>query len=423
MSASGSAAATPSTATPPSGAAGIVGDLPVGSSRGHGLTEALGRGGGALLAAAFGATARIRGTRALHPVGVCGHGRLSVTPGPPNGVVMLDDPGPHDCVLRWSRATGRQQGLDVEGLALRVDGPGQGDVLLASTGTGVLGRHLLRVRTPHRHGPLTTLLPLQSARGPLLLALDPEAHEDEDPPSEPIPGVGTGANLAHYGPDVDLTAIDPSARMLEETRRKLSEAGPASRSDRASSPGPELSLVRPVRLLAADVGDLPFEDGSFDSVVATYVLCCVPDVPLALTEITRVLRPGGQLLLADHVRSTAWPLRLGQRLLDVATVPLQGEHFSRRPRTLLAAAGLLDILSSDYVPFSLLQAAFALAESGRTDLPGAIRMVSANPARAARLSDRGEIASGLRADLVRVRGADGLPPVVAGVWREGQRIA
>ncbi|WP_131106254.1 class I SAM-dependent methyltransferase [Ornithinimicrobium sufpigmenti] len=153
-------------------------------------------------------------------------------------------------------------------------------------------------------------------------------------------GVGTGANLAHYGPDVDLTAIDPSARMLEETRRKLSEAGPASRSDRASSPGPELSLVRPVRLLAADVGDLPFEDGSFDSVVATYVLCCVPDVPLALAQIARVLRPGGQLLLADHVRSTAWPLRLGQRLLDVATVPLQGEHFSRRPRTLLAAAGL-----------------------------------------------------------------------------------
>lgn len=153
-------------------------------------------------------------------------------------------------------------------------------------------------------------------------------------------GVGTGANLAHYGPDVELTATDPSARMLEETRRKLAHPGPAAGLGRDSHPGAELSPVRPVRLLAADVGDLPFEDRSFDSVVATYVLCCVPDVPLALDQIARVLRPGGQLLLADHVRSTAWPLRLGQRLLEVATVPLQGEHFTRRPRTLLADAAL-----------------------------------------------------------------------------------
>ncbi|QFG68611.1 hypothetical protein [Ornithinimicrobium pratense] len=147
------------------------------------LVQSLAEAGGALLAAAFGATARIRGTRALHPVGVCGNGRLSVTPGPPSGVVVLDDPGPHECVLRWSRATGRQRGLDVEGLALRVDGPGRGDVLFASTGTGVLGRHLLWVRTPRRHGPVTTLLPLQSACGPLLLALDPKAAGDEHLPT------------------------------------------------------------------------------------------------------------------------------------------------------------------------------------------------------------------------------------------------
>ncbi|QFG69977.1 class I SAM-dependent methyltransferase [Ornithinimicrobium pratense] len=141
-------------------------------------------------------------------------------------------------------------------------------------------------------------------------------------------GVGTGANLAHYGPDVELIATDPSTGMLEETRHKLTGLGR------------DLSLALPARLLPADVGDLPFEDGSFDSVVATYVLCCVPDVPLALTEIARVLRPGGQLLLADHVRSSVWPLRLGQRLLETVTVPLQEEHFTRRPRTLLEAAGL-----------------------------------------------------------------------------------
>ena len=112
-----------------------------------------------------------------------------------------------------------------------------------------------------------------------------------------------------------------------------------------------------------------------------------------------------------------------QVLMGAPNVVRGGSHSGNVSAAELLDRGTLDILSSDYVPFSLLQAAFALAESGRTDLPGAIRMVSANPARAARLSDRGEIASGLRADLVRVRTNDGLPPVVAAVWREGVRIA
>lgn len=137
------------------------------------LLAIVGRAGGAVLAAGFGLTARLRGTRALHPVGVCGEARLSVAPGPPSGVVVLDQAGPHSCAVRWSRALGRQRGRDIEGLALRVAGDGEGDLLFASTRTGVLGRHLLVARGPHEHGPLSTLLPLQSARGPLLLALDP----------------------------------------------------------------------------------------------------------------------------------------------------------------------------------------------------------------------------------------------------------
>lgn len=140
---------------------------------------------GALLAAAFGLTARLRGTRALHPVGVCGTGALAVRPGPPSGLALLDDPGPHPCLVRWSRATGRKEGLDVEGLALRLEGRAAGDVLLASTGTGVLGRHLLVLRRPEQHGTLTTLLPLSTARGPLLVRLDPldpgGASADEPP--------------------------------------------------------------------------------------------------------------------------------------------------------------------------------------------------------------------------------------------------
>jgi alpha-D-ribose 1-methylphosphonate 5-triphosphate diphosphatase len=90
----------------------------------------------------------------------------------------------------------------------------------------------------------------------------------------------------------------------------------------------------------------------------------------------------------------------------------------------LARVGVLDVLSSDYVPFALLQAAFLLPElEGGITLPEAVAMVSARPAAAARLDDRGEIAVGRRADLVRVRRQPGDVPVVRGVWRQGQRVS
>jgi len=90
----------------------------------------------------------------------------------------------------------------------------------------------------------------------------------------------------------------------------------------------------------------------------------------------------------------------------------------------LAKAGVLDVLSSDYVPFALLQAAFLLPEYAETiALPEAVAMVSARPAAAAKLDDRGEIAIGKRADLVRVRRRPGDVPVVRGVWRQGKRVS
>jgi alpha-D-ribose 1-methylphosphonate 5-triphosphate diphosphatase len=89
----------------------------------------------------------------------------------------------------------------------------------------------------------------------------------------------------------------------------------------------------------------------------------------------------------------------------------------------LAEQGLLDVLSSDYFPFSLLHAAFLLADAeAGLQLPHAVALVSQNPARAAGLSDRGVLAPGHRADLVRVR-CDGGVPIVRGVWRQGQRVA
>ncbi len=89
----------------------------------------------------------------------------------------------------------------------------------------------------------------------------------------------------------------------------------------------------------------------------------------------------------------------------------------------LADAGVLDVLSSDYVPFSLIHAPFVLCDGAEgLSLPETIRMVTATPARTVGLDDRGRIAEGLRADLVHVRRTAGVP-VVRTVWREGRRVA
>jgi ubiquinone/menaquinone biosynthesis C-methylase UbiE len=134
--------------------------------------------------------------------------------------------------------------------------------------------------------------------------------------------VGTGANLGHYPDQVSLTAVDWSSAMVEAARRR------GDRERRAVD-------VRP-----ADATALPFPDASFDSVVITFSLCCIPDERAALREALRVLRPGGRLLLADHVAAAFWPLRALQHVVDLVSVPLHGEHYTRRP---LAALGELGV--------------------------------------------------------------------------------
>jgi ubiquinone/menaquinone biosynthesis C-methylase UbiE len=99
-------------------------------------------------------------------------------------------------------------------------------------------------------------------------------------------GSGTGANLACYGPAVtSLTLTEPEPAMLRRLQRKASQQAPAP------------------RVLRAPAEDLPFEDHSFDVVVCTLVLCGVDDQPRALRELRRVLRPGGQVLFLEHLRS------------------------------------------------------------------------------------------------------------------------
>jgi alpha-D-ribose 1-methylphosphonate 5-triphosphate diphosphatase len=99
-----------------------------------------------------------------------------------------------------------------------------------------------------------------------------------------------------------------------------------------------------------------------------------------------------------------------------------GSHSGNISARGLASVGLLDVLSSDYMPVSLLHGAFLLHSTVKMPLPEAIAKVSLNPARIVGLGDRGEIAPGKRADLVRVHVRDDLP-VSRQVWRAGERVA
>lgn len=105
-----------------------------------------------------------------------------------------------------------------------------------------------------------------------------------------------------------------------------------------------------------------------------------------------------------------------------------GSHSGNVSALELAAASLLDCLSSDYVPHSLLHGAFLLRDMAGWSLPRAVATVTRTPARLVGLADRGEIAPGQRADLLRVRETQagdgaGIVPVPIGTWRQAQRIA
>jgi ubiquinone/menaquinone biosynthesis C-methylase UbiE len=100
-------------------------------------------------------------------------------------------------------------------------------------------------------------------------------------------GAGTGANLDLYPDTVEnLIVVEPDPHMAKRLRAKLAES------------------ERPAGVVETPAERLPFEDSSFDTVVATLVLCTIPDPAAALTEAARVLKPGGRLLFIEHVRAT-----------------------------------------------------------------------------------------------------------------------
>jgi len=133
--------------------------------------------------------------------------------------------------------------------------------------------------------------------------------------------VGTGSNLACYPSGLRITGIDLSPRMLDLARQYAAQLGVD------------------VTLQEGDAQRLPFDDESFDTVVCTLALCGIPDHRAAIAEMKRVLRPGGRLVLLDHVGSTWWPVWAVQRLVELVSVRAAEEHQTRRPLPLLVEAG------------------------------------------------------------------------------------
>jgi ubiquinone/menaquinone biosynthesis C-methylase UbiE len=132
---------------------------------------------------------------------------------------------------------------------------------------------------------------------------------------------GTARNLPFYPDDVELTAIELSPGMLAIARQRAHELG------------------HPADLRLGDVQALDFPDESFDSVTCTLGFCTIPDTRAAAAEAFRVLRPGGQLLLLEHVRSPAVLVRGAQRLIEPLAVRFEADHLLRDPVDYLPSVG------------------------------------------------------------------------------------
>ena len=134
--------------------------------------------------------------------------------------------------------------------------------------------------------------------------------------------VGTGRNLKHYPAGITLTGIELSEQMLVIARKRAV-------AEKAN-----------VDLRQGDAQALEFPDESFDTVVITLALCTIPDDRAAVREVKRVLRPGGTLILLEHVRSPIAPVRAVQRLLDPLMVRFEADHIVRDPLDYLVEEGL-----------------------------------------------------------------------------------
>jgi ubiquinone/menaquinone biosynthesis C-methylase UbiE len=135
-------------------------------------------------------------------------------------------------------------------------------------------------------------------------------------------GVGTGKNFPHYPSGASVTGIDIAERMLGFSRKKASDLG------------------LPFDLGEGDVQNLHFPDNSFDTVVATFVFCSVPDPVQGLRELRRVVKPSGQILLLEHVRIDKPIIGWIMDCLNPWVVRIMGANINRRTLENVQKAGL-----------------------------------------------------------------------------------
>ncbi len=137
-------------------------------------------------------------------------------------------------------------------------------------------------------------------------------------------GAGTGLNIPFYPPGREVTLLDRDGAGLQKARQRARKRG------------------LQVELVQENVEALPFPDARFDTAVATFLLCSVQNPRQALSELHRVLKPGGQLLLLEHVRSPG----LSGRLMEVLSWPLYRlfeEHIARDTENHVRQAGFRQI--------------------------------------------------------------------------------
>lgn len=135
-------------------------------------------------------------------------------------------------------------------------------------------------------------------------------------------GVGTGLNLPFYTDCcTGILGIDISAGMLAKARERA------------------LLCREPVRLGVMDVQALPLDSASFDGVLSAFVFCTVPEPAVGLRECYRVLKPGGKLILLEHMGSENRFFRPFMDLLNPFAVRLMGDHINRDTVNEVAAAG------------------------------------------------------------------------------------
>jgi len=134
--------------------------------------------------------------------------------------------------------------------------------------------------------------------------------------------IGSGLNLSFYASAVTrATGVDLSPEMLDVARERAAQ------------------LALPITLLPADAEALPFSDAAFDTVAVSLALCTIPDPAAALRELARVCRPEGQLILLEHVRSSAWPVATLQHVLSPLNERAIGCHLDRQTFDLATGLG------------------------------------------------------------------------------------